>query len=507
MIMATRHRCLKYQRLGVLLALTAVVVYPCDARAQLGEKVVDAVSGAMTSISAMLTLQTDVQINAAKAGATQDMFSAQAAKEAIVNVSIIPDTNDTLCRLHTARSMKNTMNDYKKAVGKSLESGLNDLATNRNYTPSRLAVGWLYRLCKSGQLRRGTAPNFDDSDFGKKWFDANQCIDSPVQTHAFLNPTTILDHTILVAPSKDQMDVLNNPESAYPPNPPMPGGTPEVVWAALTDKQKLFVGAKLFCENLAMSRINPIRFTSDQAMMPGNMPAITNRLSSNGLMATAQSLCQYEVARRTAADPENPDLVADPAMGLVLSRGQKVATFLTGTEAKNPEEVYAYNTDATGANVGAPVVITAGPDAGKPKAFISPYLIDRFGNDYCDSQDTADNFSFKSGDEAERSGTSLDCLTVTARWQLNNISHRLAFSQTVLGMPDMDPNGEPQTAPAKAHYKGKNDWRDRGGLQAANFIDGLADDHAVSLNDMMQSIKSTAHPTKLAVTGDERVTP
>jgi hypothetical protein len=507
MMLSLRHRSENCRRFGTALALAFALLCPGGARAQLGEKVVDALSGAMTSISSMLTLETSVTSNAAKAAATQDMFSEQAAKDAIVNTSIIPDTNDTLCRLHTARSMKNTMNDYNKAVGKSLETGLNDLATNRSYTPSRLAVGWLYRLCKNGQLRRGTAPDFADSDFGPKWFAANACIDSPVQTHAFLNPTTILDHSILVSPSKDQMDVLNNPESAYPPNPPMPGGTPETVWAALTDKQKLFVGAKLFCENLSMSRINPIHFTSDQAMMPGNMQAITNRLSSNGLMATAQSLCQHEVARRTAPDPESPDLAADPAMQIILTRGEKVATFLTGNESKNMEDIYAYLTDATGANTGAPVVIGAGVDAGKPKAFISPYLIDRFGNDYCDSQDTADNFAFKQGSEAVRSGTSLDCLTVTARWQLNDIAHRLAFSQTVLGMPDMDSNGEPQAAPAKANYKGNNDWRNGTLLRNANFIDGLADDRSVSLNDMMQSIKSTAHPTKLAVTGDEGVTP
>jgi hypothetical protein len=418
--------------------------------------IVDALSGVQTSVTGMQTLQTSVISNAAKAKTTEDGASKIIAATAEVDVANVVDTNDTLCRLHTGQSLATPMGDYKKAVTRALETGATDLATNRNYTPSRLAVGWLYRLCKSGQLRRGTPPDFADSDFGNKWFTANACIDSPVQTHAFLNPTTILDHSILVSPSKDQMDVLNNPESAYPPNPPMPGGTPETVWAALTDKQKLFVGAKLFCENLIMSRMNPVRMSGDQAVVPDNMGIALKSMGNMGKLLSAQALCNNEIARRTAPDAENPDYVGDPVMLTILRRGNKLATFLTANESKNKEDIYAYLTDATGANTGPPITVLAGPDAGKDKSFISPYMIERYDNDYCNSQDVATNISFKPGSESERATGHLSCLMVQQIWDEHEITMRTIFARTAqsIGEIDVDPSPQFNTAPAKARYDG-----------------------------------------------------
>jgi hypothetical protein len=330
----------------------------------------------------------------------------------------------------------------------------------------------LYRLWKSGQLRPGTAPEFLDSDFGTKWFNANACIDSPVQAHAFLNPTTILDHTVLVSPSKDQMDVLNNPESAYPPNPPMPGGTPETVWAALTDKQKLFVGAKLFCENLIMSRMNPVRMTSDQALLPGNMSQTLKSLGNMGKLLAAQAQCNNEIARRTAPDPENPDFAGDLAMQDILAKGNKIATFLVTNESKNPVDIYAYNTDATGANTLPAITVAAGPHAGESKSFISPYLIERYNNDYCNSQDTANNISFKPGSESERATGHLSCLLVQQVWDEHEITMRSIFARIVQSISEVDMNaGEFTAAPAKARFDGDG-YRGRNGQKRASLEGG-----------------------------------
>ena len=489
-----RHPVLRRRWCRALL-LAVLVLRPEAAAAQTAAPDADAFSAIAVKIAARFQGAMGLAKEVAEAVSETDMFSDLVAAKKIIDIKTPPDPNDTICRINTARGAAATVDGNAQAVGQALEEGSLNLMTGQRVSPTRLAVGWLYQLCKSGQLRRGTAAaNFTDSDFGEKWFVANGCIEDQTQAHAFLRPTTILDHPVLVPPSQDQMDVLNNPASAYVA-PVLPGGTPETVWVALTDKQKLFVGAKLFCDNLAMSRINPTGVTSDQAMMPGNMAVITQRFSANGLLSVAQLLCQKELARRTAPDPSDPGYAGNPAMQLLLTNGQKIGSFLTVAEGKNPEDLFAYTTVAlTGVNVPGSAKLDP---LGNPQYFISPYVVERYSSDYCDSAETTAGFIVKSGSAAEQAKLNLKCLEVMQNWEFIEIAHKASFVQTVLGMPDGGSVAEPEAAPAKASYDGGKDWR-RGLLRADAAIDGMADDRPVLLSDMLQMIKSTTFPTKVA---------
>ncbi len=490
----THHRLLT----ALLLVLAAALLLPGAALAQLSLPVVDGVRGAGSVAGGMLKAKTwsdqEVARTAAKQAAAIDTYFA--SKDLTINY--FPDVGDTLCRLSTTQGpMSLGMEWYRRGVGQSLEAGVDNLATNKNISPTRLAVGWLYRLCKSGQLRRGTeAANYSDSDFGPKWFDMNRCIEDRTQAHAFLRPSTILEHSVLISPTQEQLETLNNPANYDPVDGGVPlaaAGTPATVWAALSDKQKLFVGAKLFCENLIMSRIYPIDFTSDQAMMPDNMRLITTRYGAHGQLTAAAELCRSELARRTAPDPSAPQYAGIGVMEAIAGRREKIGLFLVEHAGKNPVEVLAYATE--------PVIGTIIPGSERGGFFVSQYLLDRYNSDYCNNTETAANFSVKAGTVAEHSTLVLDCLEIEQNWEFNEATNRLAFVQAVLGLPDIGSTPGPTAAPTKVRYDGGPIRHEgpREGLWRGAFLEGLVGDQPTKLSDVIKAIDAAAHPAKVAV--------
>ncbi|MGB4101422.1 MAG: hypothetical protein WBK91_05900, partial [Alphaproteobacteria bacterium] len=238
------------------------VILPFILRLQLS--FVDALAGAQATFNATLTKDALVHKEAVLAYTKSDTFLRyhRAVNKAAAEYPVHSD--DWSCNLETiTRDFRSTTDQYGHETKRALSEVLPRVGTSQEFSPTRMAASWLYRLCKSGQLRRGTAAaNFTDSDFGVEWFDRNRCVSDPVREHAFLRPSTILDNAVLVPPSKQEQETLDNPATYDPADGGTPVvGTPAAVWARLKDKQKLFVSARLFCENLTMSRLIPAGLT------------------------------------------------------------------------------------------------------------------------------------------------------------------------------------------------------------------------------------------------------
>ncbi|MGB4101361.1 MAG: hypothetical protein WBK91_05595, partial [Alphaproteobacteria bacterium] len=226
--------------------------------------VVDAVAGKQGMITAEIETTAKLRHEVAIASAKQDTLLKyhRAVNKAAAEYPVQGD--DWSCILeNVGRDFRSTTDEYGHQTKRALNEVLPRVGTSKEFSPTRMAASWLYRLCKSGQLRRGTAAaNFTDSDFGVDWFDQNRCVSDPVREHAFLRPSTILDNAVLVPPSKQEQETLDNPATYDPADGGTPVvGTPAAVWARLKDKQKLFVSARLFCENLTMSRLIPAGLT------------------------------------------------------------------------------------------------------------------------------------------------------------------------------------------------------------------------------------------------------
>lgn len=423
--------------------------------------VVDALAGAAEEIKgtiiAHMTLQKEVQEVAAK----QDAFSKTELASKNLGVNNIPNTQDMVCQMQTASLSRNVADDYAAAIRRGLEESIAELGTRQDVGPTRLAIGWIYRLCKSGQLRRGTAAaNYSDSDFGPTWFDANRCVNDPVQAHAFLRPSTILDHPVLLPPSKEQMETLNNPATYDPADGGAPiVGTPAQVWAGLLDKQKHFVSAKLFCDNLIMSRIHPVGLSRDQMLAAGNQANFFTNLGEMGKLQSAYRVCAAELARRTAIDT---DLFPDPlgAIQALAVSGLTYATFMLEVVGRNPAEIHAYRTDpATGENLPGtePRYVCCGDYVGFKKNFISPYVKERAIFDYCNVPGTASDAALRNGTEAQATAGNLQCVKLQQAWQLREVESRTAFVQVVQKVAEVEGYVPVEATPVhKTRFKGRD---------------------------------------------------
>ncbi len=421
--------------------------------------VVDAITGAGEEIKGMIVVNMFAQKEAAYAAAKQDATMKYWLANKKLTIDNTPNTKDMVCQMQTGSLARNVTEEYAAVVRRGLEEGITELGTRQDMGPTRLAVGWLYRLCKSGQLRRGTeAANFSDSDFGPKWFDANRCVNDPVQAHAFLRPSTILDHPVLLPPSKEQMETLNNPATYDPADGGTPiVGTPAQVWAGLLDKQKHFVSAKLFCDNLIMSRIHPVGLSSDQMLVQGNQAGFFKNLGEMGKLQSAYRLCAAELARRTAIDT---DLFPDPegAVQALAVSGLTYTGFMLDVVGRNPAEIFAFLTDpVTGENIPGtePRFVCCGDYVGFKKPFISPYVKERADFDYCNVLETAADATLRNGTEAQAAAGNLQCVKLQQAWQLRGVETRTAFAQIVQKIGEVERYADTEAAPAyKTRFNG-----------------------------------------------------
>ncbi len=478
-----RKTCPVAMRCLALAVLTLALLRPTPAAAQVIQwPFVDGIAGVAAYLSGLFNLNRHGHKELTQAVSRHDQVVDTDIEHKVNTIKYGIDPGDTSCQLYTARSASVALEWYSKGVRHSMENGINSIAMSSTVSPERKAVGWLYRLCKSGQLRRGTpAANFTDSDFGQAWFDGNRCIEDRTQAHAFLRPSTILENPVLVPPNQAQMEVLNNP-AIYDPvdgGAPHPlAGTPAQTWARLTDKQKLFVGAKLFCENLAMGWITPLGMTTSEASNPDNMLTIRARMNTNGQKNVAADLCRLELTRRTAPDPDAPENAGVAAMAEIRVQREKVGNFLLDIAGKNPEDILAYSTN--------PVTGTIIPGSARAARFISPYLIERYAYDYCNNIQVAEGFNHKSGTAAEHTALALDCLEVAMNWEFNEIAHRMAFAQGGRGMADPGSESKLVATPVKTRYNNDHDAVPEEFLRVNTTLQSILGDRAVPLGTLLR---------------------
>lgn len=383
------------------------------------------------------------------------------------------NTQSTHCRLGTKNLLAPATDIIAKAAKNLQERGIVEgMFFNRAMTPARVATGALYRLCQNGQL----AP----SDFGQQWFTVNNCIDDPTTVHDFLKISTVLDNPVLVPPSQATMDILNNPEASAP-------AAVLAAWNGLNDKQKKYVGAQRYCENLVTGRIKPQDLQGDAAMSVGNMALIVQNFSAIATLSGARDMCANELARRTAIDPVG--MAAGTVKTALQQNGEKLTNFLVNMRGADPRELYAYATPADYA-ANNPI-----PDAGgQPKPWISQYVVDRMSRDYglsikCSSYSD-------SGSDAQRTANALGCSQLATKWEQTEEQRRKNLLQAVSAISRTPDFVAGQAAPLRTRYspemRGLPLLRD-----AALDVPGL-DGKPMPLRDIIQAMDAAREPTRSA---------
>lgn len=394
----------------------------------------------------------------------------------------------TNCRLATKNTMAPVIEDVSKSAKMQQERGIVDgLFFNPAATPQRVATGALYRLCQNGQLAPG--------DFGNSWFVVNNCIDDPDSVHDFLKISTILDSPVLipvtgtaaVAGNPPKMDVLNNPE-AYTPADVL------TVWNSLNDKQKKYVGATRYCENLVLSKFRPQNIRNDAAMTASNMSIISQNLSAVAALSSVRDVCVSELTRRVAIDPTL--MPAGPAQTEITDSADKIINFLVYFRGADARELYAY---ASAADRNA-VNVVNGHDIGNPiggatpRPWISQYVIDRHPRDY--------GLSIKcvgygdTGSDSAKTGNALACAQMAATWEKNEAQRTKNFVEAVAAIDQTPGFSDGVAAATRANYQmgvpPKSLLQD-----AALDVPGF-DKQAMRLDEMLHTMNSVQNPHKTA---------
>lgn len=383
------------------------------------------------------------------------------------------NTQSTNCRLATKNIVAPAMEEVSRFNKMMQERGIVDkLFFHTSITPQRIAAGALYRLCQNGQLAPG--------DFGQSWFTTNNCIDDPASVHDFLKISTILDNPVLIPPPQATMDILNSPEASAPP-------AVAAAWNALNDKQKKYVGATRYCENLVLSKIRPQEIRGDAAMSPSNMAAITQNFGAISSLSSARDMCVNELSRRVAIDPTL--LPAGPHRDAIEQNGEKVINFLTNMRGADKRALYAY---ATPADYAADNPIPGA--GGNPKAWISQYVIDRHPRDYGLSVQCVGYAD--SGTDAQKTGNLISCAQMAATWEKQEALRKKTFIEAVAAI-DQTPEFTAQaTSPLRSGYRPGRD--DPATVQdAALEVPGF-DKQPLRLDEMLHTMDAVRLPTKQA---------
>lgn len=382
------------------------------------------------------------------------------------------NTQSTNCRLATKNIVAPAMEEVSRFNKMMQERGIVDkMFFNTSMTQQRIATGALYRLCQNGQLA--------EADFGRSWFTVNNCFEDPATTHDFLKISTILDNPVLIPPPQATMDILNNPEASAP-------AAVKAAWDALNDKQKKYVGATRYCENLILSKVKPQEIRGDAAMAAGNMASIVQNFGAISSLSSARDMCVNELSRRVAIDPTL--LPAGPHRDAVEQNGEKIINFLVNMRGADKRELYAYATpaDYTANN---PI-----PDAsGNPKAWISQYVIDRHPRDHGLSIQCA-NYA-DSGTDAQKTANVISCAQMAATWEKQEAMRKKTFIEAVAAIDQTPEFAAPQAAPLRTGFS------PGGGAamvhEAALEVPGF-DKQPLRLDEMLHTMDAVHVPMKQA---------
>ena len=335
------------------------------------------------------------------------------------------NTQSVNCRMQTMNNMASTVTEkFEQSVAFNLQDGVINLFFSQNFNPVRTRVATLQRNCKNGQMRRG--------DLGESWWNAvnaasppqGQCFEDatdlngdgvPDFAHAFLSPTTVLDNRVMVPPSNANMARLNDPNGA--------GAVVQTVWTGLNRKQKIYVSAVRFCENLALYALRPLGIYGDAAMAPQNQQIILQNFAAIGKLDALVYACRSEVARRTA-----PDAAALVAAGFTEMQG-------VADDAAKAGELLR----RTGVN---PAEFAEGATT-----YVSPALLSYARTEaFCNNNETAKSIYADTGTDSEKTTAVLRCEQLKMTNRETEQIYRSLFNSMVAGV---------------------------GGLQA-QFVDGVA---------------------------------
>lgn len=424
---------------------------------------------------------TAAYIDAGKSEAEFNAASTFAETYRLSRANNTLNTQSTHCRLGTKNLLAPATDIIAKAARTLQERGVIDgMFFNTAMTPQRIATGALYRLCQNGQL----APN----DFGQKWFTTNQCIDDPTTVHDFLKISTVLDNPVLIPPPQATMDILNNPEASAP-------AAVLAAWNGLNDKQKKYVGAQRYCENLVTGRIKPNDLRGDSAMSSANMALVVQNFSAIATLSGARDMCADEMTRRVAIDPVG--MAAGTVRTALQDNSDKLTNFLVNMRGANPRELYAYATPADYA-ANNPV-----PGAGgQPKPWISQYVVDRMPRDYgmsikCSSYSD-------SGSDAERTGNALGCTQLATKWEQSEEQRRKNFMEAVAAISQTPGFVAGQATPLRARFAPE--------MQTLPLLrDAMLDlpdggEKPMPLRDIIHAMDAVQNPTRSAAAASQAPT-
>ena len=382
------------------------------------------------------------------------------------------NTQSVNCRLSTKNLITPAMENVAKTAKELQERGIiSGMFFNSNLTPQRIATGALYRLCQNGQLA--------EADFGTAWWTANSCFADPLTTHDFLKISTILDSPVLIPPPQATMDILNNPENSAP-------AAVAAAWNGLNDKQKKYVGATRYCENLVLSKIKPQEIRNDAAMAPANMGIIAQNLSAMAGVSSLRDMCLNELTRRTAVDPAL--LPAGPHRDAIEQNAEKVINFLVNMRGADRRELYAYSSLA---NYNANNPIQAG---GRPKAWVSQYVIDRHPRDHGLSIQCVGYGD--TGSDAQKTSNLISCAQMVASWEKQEAQRKKNFIEAVAAIDKAPEFVAGVAAPLKrtGYTPGGQDHLLH---DAALDVPGF-DRQPLRLDEMLHTMDAVLQPTRSA---------
>lgn len=427
-------------------------------------------------VSAAVEAQAAAQFDAAKSMAgwvNTSVMQASSRKTAVLSAR---NTQSTNCQLQFLNNVSTVLQThFQNSVAYNLQDNVIDMFFNRGFTPERAQVAALQRNCKNGQFRR--------EDMGQAWWDSmnaasppsSQCFEDVAPdmngdgypdpefgfAHAFMKPSTILSHRVLVPPSDADMAVMNNPDT----------GNPQAVWNGLNAKQRRFVSAVRFCENIALQAMKPMAVHGNAAFDPRNVTVIMDNLSAMGKLDALVYVCRSELARRTSPNnavayqassaTDRPDV--ERVASILLKSGAKLRP--TGEADEFQER------NASGAVVN----------------YMSPALLAYSRAAYCNNNRTRMSFYGDQGSDAEKASNLMRCQQLKLLYNETEEVYRSMFNNMIAGVEGVRSQfATPLVAPVRRS--------DADGLvKQASFGPGdkieAAPQQQLTLREMLQQMK------------------
>lgn len=373
-----------------------------DTLAMLAELTYISVWGLPNVVAAINVLKEDVissaQISAMageKIATAQDMVryqDAQARNSAAVGATMAM-TNIIACQAGSALPAVQGTARFAKGVAAGLESA----ATTRNAGPKAVGgtlkddIGAIQDMCAAGALSA--------TRFGSGFLTALKDRDGADCSGA-VPPKDAQGRPIDEADVKPLQVLFYNETLEKPKQPDLDaittGGLTIARYNALPDKQKLWISANMYCDNL-MGQVLPSDPRDDAAKTPEALVAIRANKVAMARLNTAIDLCRREVAYRTAY--ANDD----------MSTEAKDLRDAQATAKQFMEVVFTKN--------GGSDAMPAGVDFSN----MSQYQMDKFmHHDWLVNPMNLRNMMSQNGDEATKQGNVIAAMKMAQQWKDND---------------------------------------------------------------------------------------